>query len=44
MATDPEIGIAWPFPAAETIRSAKDKALPLLRDLVSPFVRASSRG
>lgn len=33
--SDPALGIAWPV--AQPILSAKDAALPLLRDLVSPF-------
>ena len=32
---DPEIGITWPMP--EIILSARDRALPLLRDSESPF-------
>jgi len=32
---DPEIGIAWP--TGEPLISAKDQALPLLKDLESPF-------
>jgi dTDP-4-dehydrorhamnose 3,5-epimerase len=34
---DPEIGINWPLPASEAVLSPKDRALPLLRDFVSPF-------
>ena len=35
---DPEIGIAWPMPAGTRPElSAKDQALPLLKDFVSPF-------
>lgn len=29
---DPEIGVAWPIPAAEVLLSAKDKAAPFLAD------------
>jgi dTDP-4-dehydrorhamnose 3,5-epimerase len=36
-ATDPEIGIDWPFAAEAMTLSAKDRALPMLRDLKSPF-------
>jgi dTDP-4-dehydrorhamnose 3,5-epimerase len=34
---DPAIGIAWPVPLRNAIVSDKDRALPLLRDFVSPF-------
>ena len=37
MATDPEIGIEWQWPAADLTLSAKDQALSLLCDLASPF-------
>jgi dTDP-4-dehydrorhamnose 3,5-epimerase len=36
MHDDPDLGIAWPVPAAERTLSAKDLALPRLRDL-PPF-------
>ena len=34
---DPDIGFAWPMPAHDIILSDKDRALPRLRELVSPF-------
>lgn len=34
---DPDIGIAWPLPATGPVLSEKDRGLPLLRDLNSPF-------
>ena len=34
---DPEIGIAWPLAEEAMTLSAKDRALPQLCDLVSPF-------
>jgi dTDP-4-dehydrorhamnose 3,5-epimerase len=34
---DPELGINWPVQAEHAIVSAKDKRLPRLRDLGSPF-------
>ena len=34
---DPEIGIAWPIPAAEIELSAKDRNHPFLKDFDSPF-------
>jgi dTDP-4-dehydrorhamnose 3,5-epimerase len=34
---DAEIGIDWPLPASGAVLSRKDRALPALRDLVSPF-------
>lgn len=36
-ATDPDIGITWPFAVKAMTVSAKDAALPRLRDLDSPF-------
>jgi len=36
-AMDPEIGIAWPLGEGAVTLSDKDRALPPLRDLVSPF-------
>jgi dTDP-4-dehydrorhamnose 3,5-epimerase len=35
---DPAIGVAWPVDPATATVADKDRALPLLRDLVSPFV------
>ncbi len=35
---DPEISIAWPFPADQLVLSPKDRALPLLSEFDSPFV------
>jgi len=37
IATDPDIGIEWPWPATTLTLSTKDQALPPLRDLASPF-------
>jgi dTDP-4-dehydrorhamnose 3,5-epimerase len=34
---DPKLSIPWPMPADDIIISEKDKALPLLREFVSPF-------
>lgn len=34
---DPEIGIAWPVEPAEAILSEKDRKLPRLREIDSPF-------
>jgi dTDP-4-dehydrorhamnose 3,5-epimerase len=34
---DPQLGIDWPLPATGAVLSAKDGALPLLRDIESPF-------
>ena len=34
----PDIGIPWPFRAADIVTSEKDGRLPLLNDFVSPFV------
>jgi dTDP-4-dehydrorhamnose 3,5-epimerase len=34
---DPDIGIPWPFNAAEIVTSEKDGSLPLLKEFVSPF-------
>jgi dTDP-4-dehydrorhamnose 3,5-epimerase len=36
-ATDPELGIEWPFPVEAMSLSTKDRSLPSLRDLASPF-------
>ena len=33
---DPDLGIAWPVPAP--VLSEKDKLLPRLKDMVSPFL------
>ncbi len=35
--SDPDLGIAWPVVAREAVLSAKDAALPRLRDITSPF-------
>ncbi len=34
---DPEIAIQWPFEAGKIIMSDRDRRLPLLEELVSPF-------
>ncbi len=34
---DPDLAIAWPMPANDIILSDKDRQLPRLRELVSPF-------
>jgi dTDP-4-dehydrorhamnose 3,5-epimerase len=34
---DPELGIEWPLGGIEPVLSGKDKAHPMLKDLVSPF-------
>ena len=34
---DPDLGIAWPFSAAEVILSDKDRRHPRLRDLPAHF-------
>ncbi|UPT75662.1 MAG: dTDP-4-dehydrorhamnose 3,5-epimerase [Elusimicrobiota bacterium] len=34
---DPALGISWPVSAAEAVVTAKDAALPLLKDAGSPF-------
>jgi dTDP-4-dehydrorhamnose 3,5-epimerase len=34
---DPDLGIAWPLPAAAPELSDKDARLPRLKDFVSPF-------
>lgn len=36
--TDPDLAINWMIPADRTIVSEKDKVLPLLKELDSPFV------
>jgi dTDP-4-dehydrorhamnose 3,5-epimerase len=36
---DPAIGVEWPVAPRNAIVSDKDRALPLLRDFVSPFAR-----
>lgn len=35
---DPEIAIPWPYKDADVVVSDKDRALPLLKNLTSPFV------
>jgi dTDP-4-dehydrorhamnose 3,5-epimerase len=35
--SDPAIGIDWPIPLAGMVLSDKDRVLPLLADLQSPF-------
>jgi dTDP-4-dehydrorhamnose 3,5-epimerase len=35
---DPDIGIDWGFDTASAVLSDKDRAAPLLRDFVSPFI------
>ena len=37
---DPELNIAWPIPLSQAIISAKDKTLPLLKD-IKPFQEKS---
>jgi dTDP-4-dehydrorhamnose 3,5-epimerase len=34
---DPDLAIDWPIPASEAVLVERDRALPLLRDFVSPF-------
>ena len=34
---DPEIGIAWPVSAEQAVLSEKDRSLPFLRGMASPF-------
>ena len=34
---DPELGIVWPLDGSEPVLSEKDKCLPRLKDLESPF-------
>lgn len=34
---DPDVGIAWPVQAGKAVLSAKDAALPRLRDIATPF-------
>ncbi|CAN5286189.1 dTDP-4-dehydrorhamnose 3,5-epimerase [soil metagenome] len=36
--SDPDIGVAWPLPAAEISTNARDAAAPSLADFQSPFV------
>lgn len=36
--TDPDLGIDWPVSKEEGVLSSKDRCLPRLRDVVSPFV------
>jgi dTDP-4-dehydrorhamnose 3,5-epimerase len=35
---DPDLAIPWPVPAAQAVVSDKDKQLPRLRDVVTPFL------
>lgn len=35
---DPDIGIDWPVPASGPVLSDKDRRLPMLRDLDTPFL------
>jgi dTDP-4-dehydrorhamnose 3,5-epimerase len=35
---DPDIGITWPVPSSAAIVSPKDRVLPRLRDIESPFL------
>jgi dTDP-4-dehydrorhamnose 3,5-epimerase len=37
MWNDPDLGIEWPVAAGQAIVSDKDKRLPRLRDITSPF-------
>jgi dTDP-4-dehydrorhamnose 3,5-epimerase len=40
---DPDLGIEWPVLEEMAVLSPKDRNLPRLRDIVSPFVQAPSR-
>ena len=39
---DPDLAIEWPVPAEEAVLSAKDRRLPRLSEIVSPFTYPSS--
>jgi dTDP-4-dehydrorhamnose 3,5-epimerase len=39
--SDPSLGIRWPVSPGEAVLSDKDKALPLLAEITSPFVYGS---
>jgi dTDP-4-dehydrorhamnose 3,5-epimerase len=41
--SDPDLGIEWPVLEDTAVLSPKDRNLPRLRDMVSPFVHARSR-
>ena len=40
---DEDLGIEWPVPDEMAVLSPKDRCLPRLNDIVSPFVHAASR-
>jgi dTDP-4-dehydrorhamnose 3,5-epimerase len=40
---DPALGIDWKIPSAQAIVSEKDKVLPLLSELDSPFIYTTNR-
>jgi dTDP-4-dehydrorhamnose 3,5-epimerase len=39
---DPELGIGWPISGEAAVVSTKDRCLPRLGDIVSPFAYAAS--
>jgi dTDP-4-dehydrorhamnose 3,5-epimerase len=39
---DPELGIAWPVSEAAAVLSPRDRRLPRLKEIASPFVYAAS--
>ena len=41
--SDPDLGIEWPVLEETAVLSPKDRNLPRLRDIVSPFVHAPTR-